>query len=328
MGYAMASNIRLKMPSTSTLYINDINASACTRFKSEYSSHGPIEISASAREAAEKAKYLISIVPDGSDVKKVYLDPETGVIAARKDAERIMLECSTIDVQTTKEVGAALHHAGLGTYIDAPVSGGVPAARAGTLSLLIGHPAPSSSSNPALSTRLSSILAMLGPSSKSFYLSTLGAGLTAKIANNYLSGTILLATAEALALGISHGLDPSALYSVIKSSTGQSWMCDHVMPVPNVQTEYWVPSNSGYRPGFRTQMMVKDLGLGVQSARQVGTGCSMAERALEVWKEAAEDERCRDRDGSSVYLFVGGKLPEGYEDRGVRREDGTWEFGE
>lgn len=329
MGYAMASNIRLKMPATSTFYINDINASSCTRFKSENSSHGPIEITASAREAAEKSKYLISIVPDGSDVKKVYLDPETGVIAARKDQERIMLECSTIDVQTTKEVGAALHHAGLGTYIDAPVSGGVPAAQAGTLALLIGHPPPSSStSTPSLSARLTSILSMLGPTSKSFYLHTLGAGLTAKIANNYLSGTILLATAEALALGISHGLDPSALYSVIKSSTGQSWMCDHVMPVPNVQTEYWVPSNSGYKPGFKTQMMVKDLGLGVQSARQVGTGCSMAEKALEVWRQAAEDERCKDRDGSSIYLFVGGKLPEGHEDRGVRRENGTWEFGE
>ncbi|ENH99349.1 hypothetical protein COCC4DRAFT_153348 [Bipolaris maydis ATCC 48331] len=323
----MASNIRLKMPATSTLYINDINTASCTRFKSEYSSHGPIEISASAREAAEKAKYLISIVPDGADVKKVYLDPETGVIAARKDEERIMLECSTIDVQTTKEVGTALHHAGLGTYIDAPVSGGVPAAQAGTLTLIVGHAPPSSAaSNPDLSTRLTQILSMLGPASKCFYMHTLGAGLTAKIANNYLSGTILVATAEALALGISHGLDPAALYSVIKSSTGQSWMCDHVMPVPNVQTDYWVPSNSGYKPGFKTQMMIKDLGLGVQSARQVGTGCSMAEKALEVWEGAAQDQRCRDRDGSSVYLFVGGKLPEGHEDKGRRREDGTWEF--
>jgi 3-hydroxyisobutyrate dehydrogenase-like beta-hydroxyacid dehydrogenase len=328
MGYAMASNIRLKMPPTSTLYINDINASACARFQSEYSCHGPIEIVSSARQAGENAKYLISIVPDGADVKKVYLDPSTGVIAARKDEERIMLECSTIDVQSTKEVGTALHQAGLGTYIDAPVSGGVPAAQAGTLALLIGHPAPSSPlcTNPHLSTRLTDILSMLGPASKSFYLSTLGAGLTAKIANNYLSGTILLATAEALALGISHGLDPAALYSVIRSSTGQSWMCDHVMPVPNVQTEYWVPSNSGYKPGFKTQMMIKDLGLGVQSAAQAGTKCTMAERALEVWKQAAEDERCRDRDGSSIYLFVGGKLPEGYEDKGKKREDGTWEF--
>ena len=122
MGYAMAMNIRKKMPSTSTLYINDINASACTRFTSSYSSHGPIEIVATAREAAEDASVLISIVPGASDVKAVYLDEKTGVIAAKKNGERLMLECSTIDVESTKEVGTKLGDAGLGTYIDAPVS--------------------------------------------------------------------------------------------------------------------------------------------------------------------------------------------------------------
>lgn len=122
MGYAMASNIRQKIPSSSTLYINDINASACTRFKEQYSSHGPIEIVSTAREAAENARVLISIVPGGVDVKKVFLNEETGVVAAKKDEERIMLECSTIDVETTKEVGKKLKEGGWGTYIDTPVS--------------------------------------------------------------------------------------------------------------------------------------------------------------------------------------------------------------
>ncbi|KAH3966232.1 hypothetical protein HBI56_092830 [Parastagonospora nodorum] len=320
MGYAMASNIRKKIPKQSILYINDINASACERFKVEYSSFGPVEIVSTAREAAENAKVLISIVPGGKDVKTVYLDEKTGVIAARKDEGRLMLECSTIDVESTKEVGRKLKEEGLGTYIDAPVSGGVPAAEAGTLSMLIGAPPPDPTS------LLPSTLSLLGTPSKFFYLHTLGAGLTAKISNNYLSGTILLATAEALAIGVKHGLDPAALYSVIKNSTGQSWMCDHVLPIPNVQTEYWVPSNSGYKPGFKTQMMLKDLGLGIEGARQVGVEPSMAVAAMKVWEKAAEDERCRDRDGSSIYLHVGGMLPEGYEDKGKKREDGTWEF--
>ncbi|KAH7379272.1 NAD-binding of NADP-dependent 3-hydroxyisobutyrate dehydrogenase-domain-containing protein [Phaeosphaeria sp. MPI-PUGE-AT-0046c] len=317
----MASNIRRKMPTEATLYINDINVSACERFRTEHSSHGPIEIVKTAREAAENAKVLISIVPGGQDVRTVYLDEKHGVIAAKKEEERLMLECSTIDVESTKEVGKRLKDAGSGMYIDAPVSGGVPAADAGTLSMLIGHPAPSDSS-----TRLASVLSMLGSPSKFFYLDTLGAGLTAKISNNYLSGTILLATAEALAMGVKHGLDPAALYSVIKNSTGQNWMCDHVMPIPNVQNEYWVPSNTGYKPGFKTQMMLKDLGLGIEGAKQVGVEPSMAIAAMKVWESAAEDERCRDRDGSSIYLHVGGALPEGYEDRGKRKEDGTWEF--
>ncbi|KAF2831807.1 3-hydroxyisobutyrate dehydrogenase-like protein [Ophiobolus disseminans] len=326
MGYAMAMNIRKKMPSSSTLYINDINAAACARFKQEFASYGPIEIVPTAREAAENASVLISIVPGAADVKAVYLDEVTGVIAVKKNKDRLMLECSTIDVESTKEVGRKVMSEGRGVYIDAPVSGGVPAAESGTLAMLIGHPAPSTSLPSPPSQQLSAVLSMLGAPSKFIYLHTLGAGLTAKISNNYLSGTILLATAEALAMGVKHGLDPADLYAVIKNSTGQSWMCDHVMPIPNVQTEYWVPSNTGYKPGFKTQMMLKDLGLGIEGARQVGVTPNMGEAAMRVWESAARDERCRDRDGSSIYLHVGGVLPEGYGDGGRRGEDGTWEF--
>ncbi|KAJ4345463.1 uncharacterized protein N0V89_011594 [Didymosphaeria variabile] len=323
MGYAMASNIRKKMDSSAIFYINDINASACKRFTNEYSTYGRIETVATAREAADNAKVVISIVPGANDVKKVYLDEKDGVIAAKKDEERVLLECSTIDVKSTREVGEKLKAQGLGTYADTPVSGGVPAAERGDLSMLIGHPKPSDS-NPT-SKRLSTALSMMGSPEKFFYLSSLGAGLTAKISNNYLSGTILLATAEALAIGVAQGLDPKDLYSVIRASTGQSWMCDHVMPIPNV-TDIWVPSNSGYKPGFKTQMMLKDLGLGIESAQQVGINPAMAEAALEVWESASKDAKCFDRDGSSVYLHIGGKLPQGYEDKGKKGEDGSWEF--
>jgi 3-hydroxyisobutyrate dehydrogenase-like beta-hydroxyacid dehydrogenase len=122
MGFAMAMNIRKKIPASSTLYINDINAGACERFRAEYSSFGPVEIVATAREAAENADVLISIVPGGADVKTVYLDGKNGVIAATKNDERLLLECSTIDVESTKEVGKRLEEGELGIYIDAPVS--------------------------------------------------------------------------------------------------------------------------------------------------------------------------------------------------------------
>ena len=122
MGYAMASNVRKKMPSSATLYINDINAAACERFKAEFSSYGPIEIVSTAREAAETSKTVYSIVPGAVDVKKVYLDKETGVIASKPDEERVLCECSTIDVKSTREVGEALKQRGLGTYVDTPVS--------------------------------------------------------------------------------------------------------------------------------------------------------------------------------------------------------------
>lgn len=122
MGYAMCMNIRKKMPPSSTLFINDVHTPACDKFKAEYSSFGPIEIVSTAREAAEQAGIIISIVPAGKDVKAVYLDEKTGVVAARKNSHRLMLECSTIDVASTKEVGIRLAEEGSGTYIDAPVS--------------------------------------------------------------------------------------------------------------------------------------------------------------------------------------------------------------
>lgn len=122
MGYAMASNMRRKTPPDSTFYVNDVNRAACDRFQKEFASFGPIEFVSTAREAAENAKVIVSIVPGGLDVKNVYLDSQNGVIAAKKDLHRLMLECSTIDVETTKEVGKTLAEAGVGTYIDAPVS--------------------------------------------------------------------------------------------------------------------------------------------------------------------------------------------------------------
>ncbi|KAF2662795.1 3-hydroxyisobutyrate dehydrogenase-like protein [Lophiostoma macrostomum CBS 122681] len=323
MGYSMAMNVRQKMDSNATLYINDINNSACERFKSEYSSHGRIEIVSTAREASESSKIVISIVPGAVDVKKVYLDEKDGVIAGKPDEERVLCECSTIDVKSTREVGEALKAKGMGTYVDTPVSGGVPAAERGDLSMLIGHAAPSDS--VPNSKRLEKVLNMMGSSSKFFYLDRLGAGLSAKISNNYLSGTILLATAEAVAIGVKQGLDPKMLYNVIKASTGQSWMCDHVMPIPNV-TDIWVPSNSGYKPGFKTQMMLKDLGLAIEAGNQVGVKPHMAEAAMETWTSASKDERCYDRDGSSIYLHIGGELLPGYEDKGKKKEDGTWDF--
>jgi 3-hydroxyisobutyrate dehydrogenase len=122
MGYAMASNIRKKAPPSSILYINDITQAACEKFKSEYSSYGPIEIVPTAREAAENSKVVISIVPGASDVKKVYLDETDGVISSKPDPDRVLCECSTIDVKSTREVGEALKARGRGTYVDTPVS--------------------------------------------------------------------------------------------------------------------------------------------------------------------------------------------------------------
>lgn len=118
----MAMNIRQRISSDSTLYIYDVHAPFCEKFRSENSLYGPIKIVSSACEVAEVADVIISIVPAASHVRTVYLDNQNGIIAAKNNKDRLMLECSTIDAQTARDIGKAFQDAASGTYVDTPVS--------------------------------------------------------------------------------------------------------------------------------------------------------------------------------------------------------------
>lgn len=122
MGYAMASNIRKKMSPKAVLYVNDVNLPVCEKFTQEFASYGPIKVASSAKEAATHASVVISIVPGAAEVRDVYLNQETGIIAAPQDSSRLSLDCSTIDCQTSRSVGEELLNAGSGIFRDAPVS--------------------------------------------------------------------------------------------------------------------------------------------------------------------------------------------------------------
>lgn len=122
MGYRMAASLRRALPSSTVLVVNDLDKKACERFKHEFIEYGPIEIAATARETAAQASTILSIVTASAHVRAVYLDEETGVINAPPDGDRLMLECSTIDLTTTRFIHAKVSAAGIGLYIDAPVS--------------------------------------------------------------------------------------------------------------------------------------------------------------------------------------------------------------
>ncbi len=168
---------------------------------------------------------------------------------------------------------------------------------------MIGSKGPSEEDTAEImAARINDVLVMMGQPKKFFWCGKLGAGLAAKISNNYISCTFLLVIAEAMAMGIRNGIEPKLLQDVIHNSSGQSFMGDHVNPVPGVVPH--APSSNNWRLGFKTQMMIKDIGLGVDAAKQVGIQPTMAEAAIEVWKKAAEDPRCVDRDGSSIWLHI------------------------
>lgn len=122
MGYGMASNIRKRWPTSSTLYIVDPNIEMCKKFVHEFSSHGPIVIACSAKEAASKTQTLVSMVPNPADARKVHLDREHGTIAAPADGRRLVLDSSTVDPATTREIGQALMDNGANIYVDTPVA--------------------------------------------------------------------------------------------------------------------------------------------------------------------------------------------------------------
>jgi 3-hydroxyisobutyrate/3-hydroxypropionate dehydrogenase len=306
MGYAMATHVRKHIDSAAVLYVNDVFRPACERFKAAFEHIGPIEIADSAREVAESALTVVSIVPAGKDVNDVYLNGETGIIAARRpdsdvDSERLFIECSTIDVATAQDTGELLKNGGMGTYVDSPVSGGVPGAERGDLTFFLGLSDPEDTAGNAspLHTRVQTLCQCMGDPQKTFFCGGLGKGLAAKICNNYLSCTILLANCEAMATGIRMGLDKHLLFKIVHSSTGQNFMADHVFPVPGVVPH--APSSNNYKLGFKSQMLVKDVGLGVDAAHSVGIKPTIGEAAMEVYRKVAVDEGCSVSHTSGCY---------------------------
>ena len=261
---------------------------SCERFQEQNSEYGSIEILTTPRDVATKADAVISMVPGPPEVKKVFLDENTGMIGAPKNPNRLFLECSTIDTETARYVAADVQKAGRGTYIDAPVSGGVPAAEKRILSFIVGHTKPKGTS--AVEKRLNALILSMGDPNKVFWCGGVGLGLAAKISNNYISCSVLLLVAEAMAIGVSAGVDPKLLQEVIHNSTGQTFMGDNVCPVPGVVAH--APSSNNWKLGFKTQMFLKDLSLGINTARQFDLDPTMAEQAYRVFEKASQDPRC------------------------------------
>ncbi|KAK1726402.1 hypothetical protein CaCOL14_004880 [Colletotrichum acutatum] len=298
-GYPMAASIRRNLKRQSTVYVFDVNKSACEKFVGQFASFGQVEVAANPREVAATADVVVSMVPGAPEVSKVYLDAEDGIISAPKNPQRLLIECSTIDTLTARHVADQIRKASQGEYADAPVSGGVPAAEKATLSFMIGRP---EDNEDPLSQRLRQVVSMMGDPEKLFWCGDVGSGLAAKISNNYISCSVLLLISEAMAIGVKSGVDPKMLQKIIHSSTGQTFMGDNVCPVPGVIPH--APSSNNWRLGFKTQMFLKDLSLGIDAAKQENIQPTMAEAAYGVFEKASKDPRCIDRDGSSVYLYV------------------------
>lgn len=189
----------------------------------------------------------------------------------------------------------ALPHGG-GIFVDAPMSGGVVGATAGTLTFMLGAP-------EELVARIDTILLRMGK--KVLHCGPHGAGLSAKLANNYLLAIENIATAEAMNLGVRWGLDPKVLANVINVSTGRCWPSEVNNPVPGVVAG--APASRDYTGGFGIGLMRKDLRLAMLAAKEAGAKLTLAERASEVYETAEKEGGCKGRDFSVVYRWLSGR---------------------
>ncbi|KAH8787477.1 3-hydroxyisobutyrate dehydrogenase-like protein [Hyaloscypha sp. PMI_1271] len=300
MGYNMARNLQAKLPSSDTIRVFDINADSVQKFANETKALGSgaaVKIAVSAREAAEDAETTITVLPQPSHVKNVFgqilKPPLSQEVVSNPD--RLFIDCSTIDPSSSREVANAVHATQQGRFVDAPMSGGVVGATAGTLTFMLGSP-------DSLISRVEPILMMMGK--RVIHCGDQGAGLSGKLANNYLLAINNIATAEAMNLGIKWGLDPKVLASLINISTGKCWPSEINNPVKGVVEGS--PASRDYSGGFGISLMKKDLGLAIQAASEAGARLELGDRAKQVYDAAEQQEDCKGRDFSVVYRYIGG----------------------
>jgi 3-hydroxyisobutyrate dehydrogenase len=230
-------------------------------------SHGCVAAK-SARSAAVGADAIVTMLPAGAHVAAAYAD----TLFAAASPHAILIDCSTIDVATARQVGEAAAQKRL-LMVDAPVSGGTAAADAGTLTFMVGGPeAAFAAARPILDAMGKAVIHAGGP----------GMGQAAKICNNMILGATMVATAEAFVLAEKLGLDAQTFFDISSKASGQSWSMTSYCPVPGpVPTS---PANRDYQGGFAAALMLKDLKLALAAATAAGASVPMGAQAEALYQ--------------------------------------------
>jgi 3-hydroxyisobutyrate dehydrogenase len=243
----------------------------------------------SAAAAAAAADVVITMLPAGPQVSEVYLG-DGGLLAAARPGT-LLIDCSTIDVETARSVAAAAAEAEF-AMLDAPVSGGTAGAAAATLTIMVGGEAEAFGRGRPILEAMGRTIVHAGPS---------GNGQAAKICNNMLLGISMIGVCEAFALAARLGLPAQTLFDVSSKSSGQCWALTSYCPVPGPVPA--APANRGYAPGFTGSMMLKDLRLAQQAAAATAAATPLGAAAASLFQLHV------DRDGgaldfSAIYRLI------------------------
>ncbi|MBM6575756.1 3-hydroxyisobutyrate dehydrogenase [Microvirga sp. SRT01] len=264
MGGGMAANLA---KAGHTVRAFDLSEDALIRAEAAGCTRGT-----SAPDAAQDAEAVVTMLPAGTHVASVY-DELYAVLAP----DTLLIDCSTIDVATARRVAEAAAAKGF-VAVDAPVSGGIAAAAAGTLTFMVGGTdAGFDRAKPLLDDMGKAVIRAGGN----------GAGQAAKMCNNMLLGATMIATCEAFVMAQKLGLDPQAFYDIASVSSGQSWSTTSYCPVPGVGPT--TPADNDYKGGFATALMLKDLRLAMAAAADANAATPMGSRAAELYEAFAAE---------------------------------------
>jgi 3-hydroxyisobutyrate dehydrogenase len=243
----------------------------------------------SSAEVARRSELVVTMLPSSSHVETVYLGG--GGVAEAIASGRLCVDMSTVDPSVSRRVAAALKTRGV-RFLDAPVSGGVPRATDGTLAIMVGGDARDlEEARPVLAAMGANII----------HVGDVGSGEVAKLCNNLIAGVAAVAVSEAFRIAEGFGVDHKVLTDVISKSSGNTWVMEHMHPVPGL-----VPrsaSSRDYEPGFMTDLMAKDLGLAVNAARELRVPVVVAPAAQQALRLASSHGLGR-KDFTSIYTFL------------------------
>jgi len=263
MGGPMATNL---VRAGHEVTVFDLSEAACQQLRD-----AGARVADSAAAAAVGMDYVLSMLPAGKHVAATYLGDD-GLLAQLEPATTV-LDCSTIDAATARQVGEAAAALGIG-FLDSPVSGGVAAAAAGTLAFMCGGSADTFEKGRQILKDMGKNIFHAGPA---------GAGQVAKGCNNMLLAVHMIGTCEALEMGARNGLDPKVLSEIMLASSGRNWSLEVYNPYPGVMET--APASNDYKPGFMVDLMVKDLGLAMEIARQCDFDNPMGQLARELYSQ-------------------------------------------
>ena len=248
------------------------------------------KIASSAADAVKGASVVITMLPAGEHVRDVYLN-QGGLIDVTKGGGPLLIDCSTIDVDTARTVAATAETAGL-AMLDAPVSGGTAGAQNGTLTFMVGG-------TDEAFTRGKAVLEAMGKNI--FHAGAAGAGQAVKICNNMMLAINMVGVSEGFLLAEKLGLDWGKLHEICATATANSWALSNYCPAPGPVPA--APSNRDYAPGFAAALMVKDVKLSQAAAEATGSPTPLAAKALTFYQQVV-DQGDGGKDFSVVFRWL------------------------